>query len=290
LLELVGGKREINQKGLLLIGYFETINMIKERIQEEVRRLSKPVLGFGAPPGGESFEQNLADNNLTPEQMVGVLGDVGRELARIHSTGGEGFGWINPLRAVVTRKFVARYESWDQFLIAFFDEQTAVMDEIFARERETGQYHTSMSDENRELLKYLHGQRPAVRDIYVRKQALLSGVDSQLLHGNVHIGSVFVDPYGKCIGLSDFTQMLLGDPIDDLAYFSVMPEGERLLPALQEGWKDATEDMDIEEKLHLYRLWQSFRKMCTRYAKHRYLDDYPEPLRIGLEELRHFGV
>ena len=222
---------------------------------------------------------------MTQEQITSVLENTGHELAKIHAITGEGYGWINPLRAVITRRFVGKHESWYEFLLAFYDQQTQTLDKIFAQEKETGQHHAPMSQENREQLEYLHNQRPLVREIFERKRTLLSNVSPQLLHGNVYIGSIFVRPDGGYAGLGDFEQMLLGDPVDDLAYFSVMPEGNTLSPALQQGWRDATGEMDTEEKIHLYRLWQSYRKTYTRYVKHRYLDKYPEPLEIGREEI-----
>lgn len=259
--------------------------MIKERVQEEIGRLIKPALGFGVPPEGQSLEQNLTDGSLNQKQIIVVLQNVGQELAKINIVRGEGFGWVNPLRAVITRRFVGKHESWYEFLLAFYDQQTQTLDKVFAEEKETGKYHTPMSQENREQLDYLHSQRPLVRGILEKKKGLLSNVSPQLLHGNVYIGSIFVKPNGSYAGLGDFAQMLLGDPVDDLAYFSVMPKGDKLSPALQQGWKDATGEMDIEEKTHLYRLWQSYRKTYTRYIKHRYLNEYPEPLAIGREEI-----
>lgn len=256
---------------------------MSERWKEQVGRLFKPALGFGMPPEGSSLM--LVEGSLNQRQIMSVLENAGRDLTRIHATTGEGYGWINPLRAVITRRFVGKHGSWYEFLLAFYDQQTQTLDKIFADEKETGQYHTPLSRENREQLEYLHNQRPLVRSIFEKKRTLLSNVSPQLLHGNLFIGSVFVRLDGSYAGLGDFTQMLLGDPVDDLAYFSVMPEGNVLLPTLQQGWKDVTGEMDIEEKIHLYRLWQSYRKTYTRYVKHRYLDRYPEPLAIGREEI-----
>lgn len=254
-------------------------------MKEKIGRYFKPALGLGPLPDGDSLEQNLREGVLSKEQITSVLENTGRELAELHAINGEGYGWINPLRAMITRNYVGKYETWYEFLITFYDEQTLVLDNVIAQEQETGKYHTPLSPENREQLEYLHSQRPLVREIFVSKKQMLANVSPQLLHGNVYTGSIFVDNDGNYSGLGDFTQMLLGDPIDDLAYFSVMPEGNTLLSTLQQGWQEVTENMDIEEKTHLYRLWESYRKIYTRYVKHRYLDDHPEPLQIGREEI-----
>lgn len=261
--------------------------MLKDRLIEQTGRFSKTALGFGLPPEGVSLEQNLEDGTLTQEQVVSVLVHTGYDLAQIHARTGEGFGWINLLKTAVTRKFVGEYGSWYEFLLAFYDKQTEVMDKVFAEEKETGRPHTPLSREYRDQLDYLHAQRPLVRDIFERKQKLLSEVRPQVLHGNFYIGSVFVDRKGEYAGMGNFTQMLVGDPVDDLAYFSVMPKGNELTQQVQQGWRDATGEMDIEEKMHLYRLWQSYRKTYTRYVKYRYLGDYPEPLAIGREEIEN---
>lgn len=261
--------------------------MIKDRLIEQAGRFSKTALGFGLPPEGASLEQNLKDGTLTQEQIASILVNTGHDLAQIHAKTGEGFGWINPLRTAITRRFVGQHESWYEFLLAFYDKQTEVMNKVFAEEKETGQTRTPLSKEYREQLDYLHAQRPLVRNIFERKQKLLSEVKPQVLHGNLYIGSIFVNKKGKYAGLGDFAQMLVGDPVDDLSYFSVMPKGNELTQQMQQGWKDATGEMDIEEKMHLYRLWQSYRKTYTRYVKHRYLGDYPEPLAIGREEIEN---
>lgn len=261
--------------------------MNKEQIVQLRIKYAKPLLGFGMPPEGVSLETKLDNESLSQDQITAVLINAGKDVAKIHAHFGIGFGWIDPTRAIITRKFVGQHKSWYEFLIAFYDQQTRVLDNIFDNEKETNVFHAPMSSENRDQLKYLHSQRPLVRGLFESKRALLLNVLPQVLHGNVYIGSVFVKNDGTYAGLTDFTQMLNGDPVDDLAYLSVMPKGDELVASLQQGWKDTTGEMDIEEKMHLYRLWQSYRKIYTRYAKHRYLDEYPEPLVIAQQEINN---
>lgn len=265
------------------------LSMIKEVLQnEQLRKLAKPLLGFGCPPEGVSLDEQLKKGSLTSEQLISILSKTGKDLALIHARSGEEFGWINPLRTVITRKFVGQYGSWYEFLLAFYDKQGEELAGIRAQEKETGKQHTSLSVENREQFDYLYGKRVNVRMIFERNKALFSEVkEPKLLHGNLYKGSIFVDKQGNYKGLGDFSHMLLGDPLDDIAYFSVMPEGNRLVKFLQQGWIDATGTMNTEEKMHLYRLWESYRKIYTRYAKLRYLDREPGPLAIAREEIKN---
>lgn len=254
---------------------------------KQARKYSKLALGFGWPPSGTPLEKQLEKGNLTNDQLANIFPGVRHELTLIHAGTGEGFGWINPLKAFITHKFVGKYDSWHEFLLGFYDEQGKELEGIKAQEKETGKPHTILSKKHREQFDYLYGKRDLVRGILEKNGTLLSGTSPQLLHGNLYAGSIFVDGQGHFKGLGDFSQMLIGDPLDDIAYLSVMPKGDLLAKLLQQEWANTTDAMNIEEKMHLYRLWESYRKIYTRYKRWGYLDEVPEPLVIAIEEIKN---
>jgi hypothetical protein len=273
--------------------------MIKERVKQQVGHLLKPALGFGLAPEGTPLEQKLNDKTLSQEQIRIILKQTGHELALIHTRTGEGFGWIfgketgkakpmlKILKTSITRKFTGDNETWYEFLLNFFDNQTEVMKKIFENEHQTGKYHTDLSKEHREKLVYLHSQRGAVRNIFESRRELLSAVESHFLHGNVYHGNIVVNKNNTYAGLDDFSAALMGDPTDDLAYTYVMPNGKEFEPIIQSGWEETSGKKVDEENMRVLILWEAYRKNYTRYANHRYLDDYPEPLQIAIEELNN---
>lgn len=251
--------------------------------QGSLGRFLEQRLGHRLPPAGEPIERM----ELPDSQLHQVMLDLGRYLARLHAVELEGYGPIKEEVFNQSGKLIGIYKSWYEFLLAFLDEQSKKMDEVREQEEKTGEYITELSQGNRELMDGLLGKLPLVRGIMETHRNLLAITPGRLLNGNIHLGSIFVEN-GKFSGLGDFGQLLIGDPIDDLAYFSVMPQGERLLPYVRQGWEQVQSDPGIEEKLHLYCLLESYRKIFTRYLKHHYLEDYPEPLRIAQDELRYY--
>jgi hypothetical protein len=266
-------------------------NMAKEEI---IGNAIKVYAGLGMPPKGQPMESTL----LSEPQIQQVAVDLGHDLAMLHSKEGQGYGWllhnISDMPSIINtamipfRGFRAPNSNWYEFLTGFFDQQDHIMNRIREQEQTTGPV-TILSPEHREQMEDLWEKRPLARRLFEQRRSLLEGVQPNLLHGNIHPGSIYVDQ-GRYAGLGDFRAILLGDPVDDLAYFSLMPQGERLAPFVKQGWEEVKGSQDIAEKFHLYRLWESYRKIYTRYTKHHYLEDYPEPLTFAQQELAYFNA
>lgn len=258
-----------------------------------LKNAAKPLLGLGEYPHGKSLEnyftsEGLARINLSTDEVSTILRKAGAELEQIHKNRGEGFGYISIREAIFTKMFSGEYDTWYDFLINKFDEQMYNLGRVLTEENETSKFHAWLTIEQREMMLDLFSKRLLVRELFVRRAELFN-VRPQLLHGNPHLGSIYLDySTGNFSGLGDFSQMLVGDPVYDLAYFSVMPNGAAMLPNLLKGWENWRErpEPDLDEKLNVYRLWISYWKIATRYLKHKYLNLYPQPLTIANDEIR----
>lgn len=258
------------------------------RLELDQSRLSGFVeqsLGHKLPPGGEPLE-NL---KLSESELRQVMVDLGQYLAKLHSIELVKYGPPDEAVFNETGKLVGMYDSWYECILDFFNRQSELMDKTLKEEEISGRYWTFLSPQNRVIFLDLMAKRPLIREVIDKHRKIIEAVKPRLLNGNVYLGSIFVKK-NSFVGLGDFGQILIGDPVDDLAYFSVMPKGEELTGWVRQGWEESIKDQDIEQKLHLYRLLEAYRKIFTRYLKHRYLETYPEPLRIAQEELNHYNM
>lgn len=233
--------------------------------------------GITTNPTGETLEQS----RLQSTDLQGVMDDLGRFLSRLHSIHPHGFG---PLDAGV-----GTYASWYEFLVSFFNDYSRRMDETQQQEQETGQFVTDLSANNRQHMNFLLGKREQALLILEEQKDLLEIDQGSLLNGDIHCGSMVIQD-GKFVGLNDWGQMLSGDPVDDLAYLSIMPGLDYWYPRVAAEWQRVTREPHFSEKFHLYRLFESYRKIFTRYLKHHYLNDYPQPLYIATAELSYYNI
>jgi len=218
----------------------------------------------------------LSSANIDFSQMKSVLTSAGESLAEIHSIKLRGFG---PPKS--KNEFVGKYETWYEFITTFFDD--------YSRKIDTGDFSTELSKANRSLFDKLMSKRDITRQLLEKNKNLINTAEPRLLNGNLHIGSILVKDK-KFAGFGDFSQILIGDPVDDLAYFSVMPRGEKLLPYLLKGWEKTQKRKLSKEKMQLYRLLEAYRKVFSRFIKHGYLEIYPEPLFIAQKQLQYYNM
>lgn len=249
--------------------------------EEKLREALGTVAGLHFPPQGSPMGYQEYPSALSKEIMV----DLGKYLTKLHSIELVGFGYIDENKLNNVGELVGRYGSWFDFWRGFFESQVEDLDRVLEEERQSGQ-QTSLTQPQRVEFEYLLGGRSYVRDVIQNKKSLFLSAPGRLLNGNIHLESISISD-GKFTGLEDFRQMLVGDPVDDLAYFSVMPRGQELVKYTKEGWSIDVPNFD--ERFHLYRLLEAYRKIYTRYVKHHWLGDFPEPLLIAKEELSYFG-
>lgn len=261
-------------------------------------RLVKFIAGFGLPPKGSSIEKS---SDLTSNEIDTAIFDLGKFLAQnIHPKEGQGFGPVDSKELFFRKDFKGNYKSWFEYLMKRFEAQTNELLEIRKMETDLlGSYSARLSPEKRDRFENLCSVSSIteVRTLLSDSKVILRDIQPNLIQGNLHLGNIYVSK-GRFSGIEDFKQMNLGDSVDDLAYFSIMPGGEDLLPKLRLGWEEARGLGDVKainERLHLYRLLQSYRKISTRYRKddkprHGNLNDHPEPLYIAAQEMKYFGI
>ncbi len=260
-----------------------------EKPQFDEMKLRGEIARFIArpfPPSGKPLEELSLDEITTR----GIMEDLGKFLGRLHSIPREGYGWANGVLFNSTGILKGQHRSFYDFWLEFFNSLSDEMHLTLIQEKKTGVSQTPLSPHNRELLEQLLDARSRVLRIMQQNRSLFDSAPAKFLNGNIHLGSIYVDK-GKFSGLADFNQFLFGDPVDDLAYFSVMPHGEKYLADVHWGWTRSfkEEPDDYYPRLHLYRLLEAYRKIFTRYTRHHYLEDYPEPLEIAGQELGYFS-
>lgn len=260
--------------------------MEKPRLDEtKLKEVIFQLTGNRLPPKGQPLE----DTTLSEAPTRRIMTDLGRYLGKLHNIELMGYGYIDEEDFIQIGQLRGRHRSFYDFWLDFFDSLSNEMHQELSKEKSTGLIQTPLSPKNRTKMESLLDRRPTVRDILMQNRSLLNSSPARLLNGNIHRGSIFVNQ-GDFSALADFSQLLIGDPVNDLAYFSVMPDGEKYLTEFRSGWiKTFKGEIDnLDRRLHLYRLLEAYRKIFTRYTKHHYLEDYPEPLRIAEQELGYF--
>lgn len=258
--------------------------MEKPQLDEvKLREALKTVAKIDLPPAGEPIDEKTENQPWVEQAMV----DMGKYLARLHSVRLTGFGYLDE-KALEEGFLRGRWQSWYQFWVDFMVSQSEELDKVLKLEEKTGKAETVLKEDTRKLFEKLVNKRPELMEILYRSQNLLNGAESRLLNGNINLEVCIYAKNQKFTGLGDFHQALAGDPVDDLAYFSVLPKGEFYLRFVLKSYGIAP--ADFSKKMHLYRLLESYRKIFSRYIKHHYLEDYPEPLTVALAELQSFGV
>ncbi len=225
-------------------------------------------------PGTDLNHSNLP-KSLWPE----IINEVGENLRIIHSIEINGFGNISPDKFRDTGKIVGGYNSWFDFVNYYFNSRVQPLIAKIEVDKKNGFKDSQISKELQEKILEIISKIPVVID---RARTVLEGIniDGVLLHGDLHADH-FLVKNNRLSGIIDFNNAMVGDPILDIAYFSIMPHGELYPHLLKEN------DLDIDQqRFNLYRMLISIGKIHTRYVRHDYLKDYPEILDIALDEIK----
>ncbi|MDO8638766.1 MAG: hypothetical protein Q7R43_04265 [Candidatus Daviesbacteria bacterium] len=250
--------------------------------KERFGTLLKVRAGLGGWPLGTP----VPDSRLRVYQMSEIMVDVGRDLAKLHVKQGEGYGPVDNRETFVFGRFKAHYRTWPEYLTDRFQKQGDHLEKVIDKEVENGTYLSGLSAEQKIQHDVNLEKRPFVSDLMKKFYPILLPVKPHLLHGNIHKDIIFTKEE-KYAGLGDYSQMVLGDPVNDLAYASIMPDGDEWKMKILQGWGETQNDPDLEKKMHLYRLLESYRKIYTRYVKHHWLGAYPQPFDIAQQEISH---
>ncbi|NUP46337.1 MAG: aminoglycoside phosphotransferase family protein [Catenulispora sp.] len=218
-----------------------------------------PVAHAVLLPAAPEFPHDLLLLDLLPGQPAApdseVLTDAGRSLRRLHEVHAPGFGLVGP----GTHGLTGTVDSWAAVIGAALDDArqaipadvlpTAVHDEAAAQQRQP----------------HIH--------------AHLAGIQhGALLHGDLMRRHVW-DDHGRLAGLIDWGDAMIGDPLFDLARFSM--SGAAAFDKLRIGYGGPAPDGHV---LSFYRMVWSLTALASECrAGGDWFDSYIETVRRELD-------
>ena len=203
-----------------------------------------------------------------------ILEEVGSQLKLLNSIRLGRFGLLSIAKFRKTGRIVGSYGSWKAFLVRPLRKRITEVREKIEKEDFKG---TKLSKKRQaDILKVLSKTDRVWQKV---EDTDLNIGEGKLIHHDIHFGHILVNK-GKLSGIIDFNHASVGDPLFDIAYFSVMPRGELYKFLLKES------DINFnKERFNLYRLLISVRKIHTRLVRYNYLNEYPKVIDIALKEL-----
>lgn len=263
-------------------------------VEHQVMRLAREKGVLVASPLAESIDTSVYPlifslqerlpgaglGRLPEKDWPGVLLEVGRNLKGLYEIRIPGYGGLDLKEYRKTGKLKGEFEKWS----AYFDYMlkshfTGEVEKRLNEDRASGFKDSKLSATEADKVTEIVSRVGEIGERLNSAAPLMDKVDGRLIHHDISFEHILVDK-GKFSGLIDFNHAASGDPLYDIAYFSVMQEGD-LYKYLMEG----TGVNMNEELFSFYRLITAAAKIHTRYVRHNYLHENPEILDIALGEL-----
>ena len=255
----VGGRRE---------------NYDVEHVVLNMIRKKKGLVPKGISASPDYSLQEIIDgvslDKVPQRQWTSIIHGVGKQLEIVHNIKISGFGQIDVNTYREDRLLRGSNQSWLEFLQSIFSYRFDEFKSKVEKEQSEGFIGSKLPlSRQKQLVEVVQREK----EIKSKLNKLPEINQGSLLHGDLHFEHILVRK-NKLSGLIDFNKTLTGDPLYDIAYFSIMPHGE-LYPELLETTKHINFD---SKAFSLYRLLISVGKLYTRYVRLDYLHDYPEVL------------
>jgi len=232
-----------------------------------------------------SLQRKIQGSDLfkvTENLWPSILQEVGAQLTLVHSVKIDGCGTVDINKFRNSGFLIGTSNSWHEYLLKKFKAKMNRVDKKLNSEKRLGFKESKLSLVQRKKLLKIVRKTNEILKIGSSIKDRISFSEGCLLHGDIHFHHILVNKK-KLVGILDFNKTYVGDPLFDIAYFSVMAHGE-LYGHLLKG-----SEVDFDEKLfHIYRLLIASGKIDTRYVQHNYLHEHPKILDIVLEELTYF--
>jgi aminoglycoside phosphotransferase (APT) family kinase protein len=211
---------------------------------------------------------------LEKELEANLAREMGRMSAQIHTIGTKNYGFFDNKTAKLKRKLVGIHSSLDKFLLAAFDDN----------------------------LNYLSGvkaltvvQRKKIEKIVMKNIDLAKVKKPVLIHNDYVDWNMLSD--GKSItGILDWDECFSGDPVMEIASWSLFFDNERLSFFLK-GYEEISKlPADFEKKFHLYRLRylvakSAIRNKMAQIEKTEHMSMLIERAKQAMEEeFKYFGI
>lgn len=200
-----------------------------------------------------------------PEDEPELVRDVGRVMARIHRIKVNGFGFFDNNLAKETGELRGIHASNREHVLAALPQN---LEELVG-----AKYITTT--QAREITRLLSESK------------LLDYDDPRLIHNDFADWNTIVKD-GKVVAAIDWDEAFAGDPIADIACWTLFFPIDRL-QMLLDGYKEVADlPDDFEERLHIYRLRYTVSKMTLRHKKFHYDKSQvmTEAIEAGLQALR----
>lgn len=185
-----------------------------------------------------------------PEHEDTLVREMGRTMAKLHTVKVSGYGFFDNERAK-SGELVGLRDNFRDHVLASLSENLSVV----------------VSG------GYLSIQQATAVESLLTESELTHCDDPRLLHNDLADWNVLVDDE-KLTAVLDWDECFAGDPVADIACWSLFFSSKRLITFL-EGYTEVTNtDDSFEEKLHLYRLRYIAAKMSLRHRKFAYQKDH----------------
>ena len=195
-------------------------------------------------PGRNFKEMMPVDQGLE----ASLLEQTGALMAKIHSIKTNGFGFFDNELAKRSGELRGIHQSWEEHVFAALDSNIAYL---------AG--HSAISPSMAEK----------IREILSKHKAVIKLSEPRLVHNDVADWNELVDAE-RISGIVDWDECFSGDPVCDLATWTVHFPFARF-PHLKQGYESVSPlPDDFEQKFHYYRLRYIVSKMTLRTKRSVY--------------------
>lgn len=190
---------------------------------------------------GQNMKNYLIGNR---EVETSLVRDMGRKMASLHQVKVNGFGFFDNDYARSAGKLRGIHATFREHVLAALPENLSVL--VGAN--------------------YLTGSQAKKITQLLTESKLIGCESPRLLHNDMADWNVLTD--GKTLtAILDWDECFAGDPVADVACWSLFFQPERLATFL-EGYREiAGFGDDFEDKLHIYRLRYVVSKLSLRHRK-----------------------
>lgn len=228
-----------------------------------------------------SLQEKIPGKNMyetKPKLWPFLLKEVGKQLSLVYETKLPGFGAVDLEIFRKKGKLVGSQESWFKFVEKRFVNKFDSVVQKVNKEKVENFVNTNLTKSQLCQLLEIVDRYDEIKEnitLMTKNQERPSG----LIHGDLHFDH-FIVKNGNLEGILDFNKTFIGDPLYDIAYFSVMPHGDLYRYLLKESGISINKDL-----FGIYRLLIAAGKIHVRYVQHDYLNRYPRILDVAIDEL-----
>ena len=265
---------------------YDVEHYILRLLKEKGIRVPVPVaesVDFLKYPFAFSLEEKLPGVSLAEaekENWPQVIKEVGEQMAIVYDLKFPGFGSIDAKYFRKTGQIQGSKSLWSDYLLQSYDRRTDRVRKKFKADQKAGFIGSRLSNDQKEKLTIVVNNIDQVRDEILSARQTLDVKQGRLIHGDISAMHILVVK-NKLSGILDFNDAKIGDPLYDIAIFSVGTKGDY--------YKDLMSGAALrfdENRFHLYRLMTSIWKLDIRYVRQNYLHQNPRILDTALEEIR----